>query len=76
MSQPTPDARLHERLSHLGPEGLRKLDAALDRAQAKARISRRLVSVEIEFEVGGEGIVAVVVPDRIERRVESCGGAT
>ncbi len=77
MSQPTPDERLRERLAPL-PDGCRAIDAALDRAEARARNTGRTVRVVVQIEVGPSGIEAVEASERFERRgVESgCGGAT
>ena len=65
---PSPDERLRERLAHLPDDATRALDGALERAQARARIAGVPVRVPVEFEVGPQGLVAVEVTARYERR--------
>ena len=74
MSMPSPTERLAERLAHIPPDGIRALDGALERAEARARGTGRPVRVVVELEVGPEGIDAVELPARFERRIAARGG--
>jgi hypothetical protein len=60
--------RLAQRLAHLPADGQRALEAALERAEARARHTLRPVRVLVELEIGPQGIEAVELPARYERR--------
>jgi hypothetical protein len=73
VSTPSPADRLAGRLAHLPPDGIRALDGSLDRAEARARATGRRVVVAVEFEVGPDGLEALELPERFERRMAEKG---
>lgn len=67
MSQTERRALLVQILEDLPHEGAKALEAALERAQARARRTLRPARVTVEFEVGPEGrIEALELPARFE----------
>lgn len=66
---PSPDERLRERLAQLPQAGVRALLAELERAQARARATRRAVVVAVTLEVGRDGPESVEVTVRYDERV-------
>jgi hypothetical protein len=68
VTQPTPTERLFARLSHLPDDGVRALEGALERAHARARITGLHARVSVEFEVSADGLIAVELTARYERR--------